>query len=242
MPLRPARAAPIQRGGARRRSPRRGFTLLEVMISLGILAIAMLAIADLNGGAVRNHAYAKRLTVAVQLSRSKMLDLQQQLRKDGLSDFSKEYHGDFDEEKEPDYKWSAEVVKPEIDVDPAQVMSMITSGLGMGAPEGGGPSQPENANPLAALGPMGGLVDQQVKGMVETLKSSVREVRLRVTWKQGAQDEELVVVEHLIILPNSAAAAAAAGTAMQPGAGGAGAPAVDPAELMKKLGNGGLPR
>ena len=45
----------------------RGFTLLEVMISLGILAVGLVAISDLNGGAVQMHAYSRKATVATLL-------------------------------------------------------------------------------------------------------------------------------------------------------------------------------
>src|SRR5207237_5110770 len=47
-------------------SMKRGFTLLEVMISLAILAIALVAISGLNGGAVAMHAYGRRATEATR--------------------------------------------------------------------------------------------------------------------------------------------------------------------------------
>src|SRR5437764_686478 len=60
---------------------RRGFTLLEVMISLAILAIALVAISGLNGGAVTMHAYGRRATEATLLLRGKMLDVEDDLQK-----------------------------------------------------------------------------------------------------------------------------------------------------------------
>ena len=47
----------------------RGFTLLEVMISLAILAVALVAISGLNGGSVQMHAYSRRATEATEVSR-----------------------------------------------------------------------------------------------------------------------------------------------------------------------------
>ena len=44
----------------------------------------LLAIFDLNAGAVASHAYAKRLTVATMLARSKMTDLEQELYDKGF--------------------------------------------------------------------------------------------------------------------------------------------------------------
>ena len=193
-------------------SSTRGFTLLEVMVSLGILGVALLAIGDLNGGAVRMHSYAKSLTLATQLARGKLLDVQQQLRKDGLSDFSKEYHGDFDEEGHAEIKWKALVIKPEIDVDPQQLLDLASAGLGVGG-EGA------QASPLAAGGALSGVLSTQLKAMTEAVKQSVREVKLTVTWKgfRGAE-ETFDLVEHIVVLPNATQTAAANATPMTPGA------------------------
>jgi general secretion pathway protein I len=198
----------------------RGFTLLEVMVSIGILGVALLAIGDINGGAVRMHAYGKRLTVATQLARGKMLDIQQMLRKDGLSDFSREYHGDFEKDGEPTYKWRAMVVKPEFDVDPQSLISMASSGLGLGG-DASSPGAQTVTNPLASGGMLNGLLDGQIKGMSEAVKQSVREVKLTVSWKGGRGEEETFdLVEHLVILPNAMQNAAANATPMTPGAPG----------------------
>ncbi len=202
----------------------RGFTLLEVIVSLGILAVALLAIGDLNGGAVRMHAYSKSLTVAVQLARGEMLDVEYQLHKDGLSDFSKEYHGDFSDEGWPHYTWKADVIKPDFDVDPERIVQLIGSGMGLPSgqpdPNSGGAPPPLPGgmqNPLTAGGPLSGIIDMQVKAMSETIKQSVREVKLTVFWKVGAEKESFDVVQDLVILPTSTQGTTAAGAA--PGTG-----------------------
>lgn len=194
---------------------RSGFTLLEVMVSLGILAVALMAIADLNGGAIRMHVYSRELTKAVQLARGKMLDLQTQLRKDGLSDFSKEYAGDFSDEKESNFKWRATVVKPEIELDPQQLTGMVAGGLGLGG-DSANSGEPET-DLMSMLGPMAGMIGAQVTQMQEALKDSVREVHLTVSWKQGAKEESFEVVEHIIILANASQAAAANAEPLKPG-------------------------
>jgi general secretion pathway protein I len=195
----------------------RGFTLLEVMVSIGILGVALLALGDLNGGAVRMHAYGKRLTVATQLARGKVLDLKEQLRKDGLSDYSKEYHGAFDDEGHPEFKWKAVVVKPEVDVEPEQLLSAVSGGLGLD-----NPNSPQAAmNPLAPGGPLAGLIQGQVKSMVELLKTSVREVKLTVSWPgaRGAS-ESFDLAEHIVVLPGAQQNAAANAAPMGAGVGG----------------------
>lgn len=195
-----------RRGRRRNAGSQAGFTLLEVMVSLGILAVALMAIGDLNGGAVRMHSYSSRLTVAVQLARGKMLDLQTELRKDGFSDFSKEYRGDFSKEGERDFRWVAQVIRPELEVDASQLIQMGTSALGLGGEEDSGGPQNATPNPLLG-GPMAGLVDGQLRQMIETIKDTVREIKLTIYWKAGGGEESFELVEHMVLLPNAAAAA-----------------------------------
>ena len=117
----------------------RGFTLLEVMISLAILSVALVAISNLNGGAVAMHAYGRRATEATLLLRGKMLDIEDDLQKKGFSDFDDEQHGSFDEDGSPDYSWSAEILKPDVQLDPAQLLGMLgVGGQGGAAQQKGG--------------------------------------------------------------------------------------------------------
>ena len=43
---------------------RRGFTLLEVMVALAILAASLVAISEVAGGALRNHVRARHRVLA----------------------------------------------------------------------------------------------------------------------------------------------------------------------------------
>ena len=63
---------------------RRAFTLLEVLVALAILGVSLLAIIDINSQAIAAHLYAKKLTVATLLARSKMTDIEQQMYDKGL--------------------------------------------------------------------------------------------------------------------------------------------------------------
>ena len=61
-----------------------GFTLLEVVVAMAILCMSLMAIFNMNAGAIRMHTYTKRLTVATLLARSKMTDIEQQLYDKGF--------------------------------------------------------------------------------------------------------------------------------------------------------------
>jgi general secretion pathway protein I len=210
---------------------KRGFTLLEVMISLAILAVALVAISDLNGGAVQMHAYSRRATEATLLLRGKMLDVEDDLQKNGFSDFNDEKHGDFSEDGSPDYAWSAEILKPDVQLDATQMLNLISGGGGSGGSGGGlggavsglsaalgggssgGPTtqQPGGASSLTS-GPLGGAISGQMTTFIETLKKSVREVRLSVSWQDGKTRNQVEASQIIVILPEQVGAAGQAAT------------------------------
>ncbi len=207
------------------RAPRpcKGFTLLEVMISLAILAISLVAISGLTGGAVAMEAYSRRATEATLLLRAKMNDLEDQLHKDGFSDFDDDKRGTFDEEGAPAYAWRAEILKPDVQIDPAQLLGLLgvgpgkpgdasksanplTQGLAAAASAIGGPAPGTPGMPGAAAlagGPLAGLLQGQAQGFIETLKKSVREVRVTVTWKDGKEERSISASQEMVILPET---------------------------------------
>jgi len=194
--------------------PPRGFTLLEVLVSLGILAIALTALADLNGGAILMHGYSKRVTIATLLARGKMLDLEEELKKDGFKDFDDQKEGDFEEEGFPDFKWEAEVLRPDMQIDAAQLLSLFGGEQGAGGAFSGGGldrllkdaarSLPQGAqlpDAGAISGMMAPLISGQATAFIETIKKAVREVRLTVLWLDGKVESKFTVTTHMVILP-----------------------------------------
>jgi general secretion pathway protein I len=200
---------------------RKGFTLLEVMISLAILAVALVALSSLNGSAVAMQAYGRRATQATLLLRGKMADVEEQLQKDGFSDFNDDKHGAFeDDEGGAGYEWRAEILKPDVQMDAAQLLGLfgvgssggtsggasasgnsLTQGLA-GAAQMVGAAQGGAASALSAPGsPVAGMLQAQATGFLETLKKSVREVRVTVSWKDGSQERSVSASQHLVILP-----------------------------------------
>jgi general secretion pathway protein I len=205
---------------------KRGFTLLEVMISLAILAVSLVAVSGLNGGAVAMHAYGRRATQATLLLRGKMLDVEDELQKNGFSDFDDEKHGDFSDEGAAGYAWSAEVLKPDVQLDPAQLLSLVGAGgqgqsgqgksgsiagaasalagslLG-GQPAGGAAPGGGSATASLLTGPMGGMLQTQARTFIEELKKSVREIRLTVSWADGRDQRSVSASQIVVILPGS---------------------------------------
>ncbi len=134
------------------RSRARGFTLLEVMISLAILSVALVAIAGINSGAMNMHLYAKRLTIGTLLARGKMAAIESKLQAEGLPSDDNAEDGAFDEDGFPDYHWEAQIIRPKTEnVNVANLLAMTGMGL-----EGPGKSK----DGKGSADPMSGLLSQ----------------------------------------------------------------------------------
>jgi general secretion pathway protein I len=196
----------------------RGFTLLEVIIALSILSMALMAIYDLNAGAVSMHAYGKKLTIASLLARSKMTDLEQRLYDKGFSNDDEEDTGDFSDEGWSTFKWRAKIIAPRTDgVSPQQLLGAIfnfpfgggdgqdpLAGLFGQLTGSGTPSSGTSAAPSGSMAPglAGGLpmamMQQQFTQLTDQLTKAVRELHLTVSWKEGKQVETLDLVTHVV--------------------------------------------
>ncbi len=199
-----------------------GFTLLEVVVALAILGLALMAIFDLNAGAVANHVYTKRLTVASLLARSKMTDLEQKLYDDGFSNDDDEESGDFSDDGWPQFKWRARIIAPKTEgVTPDQLIGAIfnlpigdsgsgdpmggLAGLfGGGAASGGGKDGASGGPQPSGLGGMGGaamgMAQPMFTQMVQQITQTVREVHLTVFWMEGTNLESIDLVTHVVSL------------------------------------------
>jgi general secretion pathway protein I len=188
------------------RRPTRGFTLLEVMIALAILSGALVTISEVVGGALRNHVRARQLEVATLLARGKMVDLESEFERKGFRDFDQKEEGSFDAEGHPEVRWTADVVKPEVELSADRILQLF-----MGGKEGGMdellkqlmPAAAEGG-PQASTGAATAAVTQglnaQLKAFGEQVKKGVREVRLTVSWPEGKATRSFTVVTHMVVL------------------------------------------
>ncbi|MFL5291755.1 MAG: hypothetical protein ACJ79U_09585, partial [Myxococcales bacterium] len=112
-------------------------------------------------------------------------------------------HGTFDDDEGAQgYEWRAEILKPDIQMDASQLLQLLGAGQGGAAaaqPTGGAPG---GIGSLTAPGsPIAGVLQNQATTFLETLKKSVREVRVTVSWKDGSQERNISASQHVVILP-----------------------------------------
>jgi general secretion pathway protein I len=222
------------RGGGRRR-PRRGFTLLEVMVALAVLALALTAVSDVVGASLRNHVRAHHLDVATMLARGRLAEAEATFEEEGFRDFDQIEAGTFEEEGHPEVTWKLEAIRPHLELGPDAVLKALTGidggvagllGLDARAQGQGGGSAGAAGGPTTSLAgtPLAGsavaLIQQQLTGLGEQIKSGVREVRLTVGWKDGKATESFTLVTHLVVLTPGAQRRQATGAGVPTPAGG----------------------
>ncbi len=187
----------LRSAGARRQA---GFTLVEVMISLAILATALTL---LLRGAALNVASAQRaqmMTAATELARGKMYDIEETLLEKGFGQLEEGEEGDFDEEGWPQITWEYEILKIELpNVEALQ---------GFGGGEEGGEEGGASGGLLGGLmgGGMGGaglggedggagagMISSQFGIFRNIMEESIRKVHLTVRYRIAGSKEEFTV-------------------------------------------------
>ncbi len=191
---------------------RRGFTLLEVVVALAILAMGLMAVADVVGGALRNHVRAHQLDVATLLARGKLVELEDHYDEEGFKDFDEDEEGSFEDQGHPEIRWALLVKRPDLggSNDTACTRLLGENGLaalrpgaalsGAAAAAGGGSqaSGPQSVNPLA--GAIDALVKAQCSAFAETMKKGLRELKLTVSWTEGKHAESFEISTHLVVI------------------------------------------
>lgn len=146
-----------------------GFSLLEVMVAVAILAIALLALVNFQGQSMIIFGRAEKLSLASFLAREKMADVLLQIDKDlfqqGSFPEDKSDSGAFEKPYE-DFKWEYKMRKVDI-------------------PAPGGVEAREN--PAMAI----------MHTVSTQIKELVREVALTVSWEELGKEQSFDVVTHV---------------------------------------------
>jgi len=172
----------------------RGFTLLEVLIAIAILSMSLMVIYQTQGRAVQMANYGKFMSVATLLVRTKIIEIEEQLKEEGFSDFDDEKEGTFEEEGFDKFRWLANIKKITINLPE----SLSTSGGGLSGMGGGG-DQKDGASNKQQMGMNLAMLGPHLKTIAKILEQSVRELKITVFWPSGPKKENSInVTTHVV--------------------------------------------
>lgn len=172
----------------------RGFTLLEVLVAMMILAGALLALSVSWNGSLLGFSRTKTVQQVTGLLKKKTTELEIKYRRMGFESIPEEEAGDFGSDY-PEFKWKAEVKKLEFP-DLSQVLI----------------SQEGGANDMMTA---------VIKQMTEFFSNSTKELKVTVFLGEGKNVSEYSVVTYLTNRPekgfdfDTGALAASSGTTDQ---------------------------
>lgn len=176
----------------------RGFSLLEVMIAVAILAGALTWIVVGISRNIRAENHAKLMTVATFLSRQKMIEMEDDLYDKGFGEFEKELAGNFEDRGFERFTWRVVVDKVELP-SADQIQTVLTKAqdakaalTGEPKPEDltsvGGSNSPVSAG-AAAMGSQFGIIK-------DVLEQGIRRVTVTVQWQENRRPQEMSLVAY----------------------------------------------
>ena len=177
----------------------RGFTLLEVMVALAILAVSLTALLGTQSSSVVLSRYITETSVATMLARGKILDLEHKLKKDGFDAFGEDTEsGNFGDEGHPEMKWEALIEKIEVDESAVQSISQdapqtredVVGKLSENPQLQGMDLSNINFNP--------GMIFTFLPTAIEMLGEKVRKCTLTVSWRDGNRTRSLVLQTYFV--------------------------------------------
>lgn len=165
----------------------RGFTLLEVLIALMILAISLTVLLQAQASSLANAARSRDVTIATLLARSKLIDIERKLFHEGFVTNSEDEDGDFRDEGHEEVKWKYRVSDIQLDLSSLSALCGVLGGGDQGGKKGG-KSSSKSGNPNG----MGNDCETMLSGLsgpmsqfTTELSNSMRALDLFVSWPEG---------------------------------------------------------
>ena len=155
----------------------RGFTLLEVMVAIGILAVGIGAILVAENNSLNVTLRAKRMTEVATLAKNTLIQTERELEGKAFLEVKPEDSGDF-EAPYAEYKWEREI--KEI------VFPNIMD------------SSEEKKDDEARI--VDNNVERVVKIATNYLSKSSREITVRILWKEKGEKQSFSVSQYWVDL------------------------------------------
>lgn len=176
-----------------RGAPKFGFTLLEVLIALAILSSSLTILMGTVVTSNQQSVYSNKLTRITQLAKSKMIDLEYELMREGTTEGVESRSGDFSEEEIGDVTWEAEIQPVEIPEGVREeLMGKVNAQL-FGGQESQG-SLKGSAAFSAKLPKLMGCIPE----MINKIGEKIRRVVLKVEFDFRGERESVVFSQYVV--------------------------------------------
>lgn len=175
----------------RARTAEAGFSLLEVLVSLAILAMSLVILTRVVAGNVTAANHSRMTTAATFLARTRISMMEQSLLEYGFAEMDGEDNGNFSQEGYPAFTWYTKVERIELPADATQKVQQAAT------------KKTLSNNPLEMLsGFMGGFMSTLMDPIRLGLQESVRKVTVKVKWKEPGKPEQLIEVVKFMTDPS----------------------------------------
>ena len=175
----------------------KGFTLLEVLIAMSLLALGLAALIGHQSVAVQMSHSSNQLGQANLLAQGKLLDLEHLLVSESMDVLDNCEEGNFRREDFDEFEWKACAYKLEIDDGAVeqigeQLLSTLSGSMGLNFMDTESLSDDQSRLLGQATQFLGA-----IPMFLQRLEDKVRKVRVEVTWEDGV-GERSVVVERFV--------------------------------------------
>ena len=174
-----------------KRSRAGGFSLLEVMVSLAILAMSLVVLSRVVTTHVSAANHSRLTTAATFLARTRISMMEQSLLEYGFAEMDGEDTGDFAQEGFPGFRWYTNVERIELPADSTQKVQQASS------------KATQSNNPMEMLsGFMGGFMSTLMEPIRLGLQESVRKLTVKVKWNEAGKLEQSFEVVNFMTDPS----------------------------------------
>jgi prepilin-type N-terminal cleavage/methylation domain-containing protein len=176
------------------RRPSLGFTLLEVLIALVILAGALTVLLGTQANHVQMGQAANEMSVAGMLGRQKMLEVESDLAADGFNEGEQSDRGNFRKEGFDYFEWEVTIEPVNIDESSQETLLADANASLFGEGDsGGGGTFTGNAAFASYLPLVVGLIPE----FINRLGERVRKVTLVLSW-EGVYGKQTLTLEQYV--------------------------------------------
>ena len=178
------------------RLSRLGFTLLELMMAVFILAVAATILLGTQATSMRLMGYSNNLALITMLTRAKMQDLEYEVLAEGFKEgYADQKSGDFSDEGYSDIEWEAVIEAVEVTDETADLFVQSINEQLYGDGED--------------LGSLGGnlafsqflpLMISYLPAIINQLGERIRRVTLKIEWSYLGKEQSLTVSQYIVQL------------------------------------------